>query len=118
MSTEVQHGPHPKFSSRLTGGTFSVTVTGYYTDVAVDPRRIRTRRSFFSELWRWLSSWWTEVEPDTQGIGAGGVTAIAWASDRDAKRVNELLVLRTCFRSWYEQQMRVFGHKAEGAYRL
>ena len=118
MSTEVKHGHAPTFTSRLTGGRFTITIVGYYTDIAVDPARIRTRRWFFYELWRWLQSWWTEVEPDTQGMGAGGVTTVEWASARDAKRVNELLVLRTCFRNWYEKTMRELGRKPDGAYRL
>lgn len=117
MSTEVRHGPRPVFVSK-TSGRFSITIVGHYTNVAVDVRRIRTRRGFFSEFWRWLQSWWTEVEPDTQGMGAGGVTEIVWQSDRKEKRAAELLVMRTCFRSFYEQTMRELGHKPEGAYGL
>lgn len=118
MSTEVVHGARPSFKSTLTGGTFSLTLRGYYTNVSVDTSRIRTRRHFLYELWRWLSSFWTEVGPDTQGIGAGGVTNVEWNSQRAAKRVNELLVMRTIFRNWYEKEMRALGHKPEGAYKL
>lgn len=84
----------------------------------MDPAKIRTRRWFFWEFWRWLQSWWTEVEPDAQGMGAGGVTEIVWNSQRPAKRAAELLVLRTCFRNFYEKTMRELGHRPEGAYRL
>lgn len=96
-----------------------MTIVGYYTDTAVDTSRLRTRRSFFYEFWRWLTSWWREVdEVDEQGVGAGGVTEMAWNSARKEKRVAELLVLRTCFRHYYERTLRELGHKPEGAYRL
>lgn len=36
--------------------------------------------------------------------GAGGVPWYQFASNRPAKRLNELLVLRTCFLEWYLQQ--------------
>lgn len=36
MATEVQHGPHPRFTTPLAEGEFSVTVRGRYTTM---PRR-------------------------------------------------------------------------------
>ena len=117
MSTEIRHGSHPIFTIP-TRGRFSITIVGYYTDIADYPPARRGRRWFFVALWDWLRSWWTEIEPDVQGLGAGGVTEILWKSQRPEKRVNELLVLRTCFRDFYEKMMPVLGRQAKGAYRL
>ncbi len=120
MSTQVRHGPTPRFTIP-TRGRFSITVVGYYTDIADYPPARRSRRAFFSEVWRWLQSWWKdmeEFEPKTQGLGAGGVTEIVWNSKRPEKRVNELLVLRTCFRDFYDKTMPLLGRQPKGAYRL
>ena len=117
MATQIRHGPHPHFTVK-TYGRFSLTLVGHYTDVADDPNFRRTRRGFLLEFWRWLQSWWTEVEPDIQGLGAGGVTEVRWSSDQREKRANELLVMRTVFRDFYERTMRELGHQPKGAYRL
>jgi len=83
MATEVRHGPRPRFKTKLTGGSFDVLITGYYT---VMPRR-----------------------------GAGGVSCFTFNSRQPAKRLNELLVLRTCFLEWYLQQwIRNKGKRREG----
>lgn len=46
---------------------------------------------------------------DTPGLGAGGVAAHRYESDRPAKRRNELLVLRTVFLEWFLEQWREQG---------
>jgi len=37
----------------------------------------------------------------TPGLGAGGVTGFHYDSEQDAKRVDELLVMRTVFVDWW-----------------
>ena len=39
-------------------------------------------------------------------------------STRPEKRMNELLVLRTCFRDFYDTTMPTLGRRPMGAYRL
>lgn len=120
MATQVRHGSNPQFTVK-TSGKFRCVIEGYYTDQGVyirrDPRR---SRRFF--LWRWFDACRAavveEAEPATEGLGAGGVTEVQWHSERPEKRVAELLVLRTCFRSFYEQTMKQLGHDPNGAYRL
>lgn len=97
-----------------------MTVVGHYTDRGVVIDRRETRRSIFARFSHWLGDFFEsgEPEPDTEGLGAGGVTEVVWQSNRPEKRIAELLILRTCFRNWYERTMREFGKQPNGAYRL
>lgn len=119
MATQVRHGPSPTFTVK-TSGRFSVTVVGHYTDRGVVIDRRETRRSVLARLSHWFGDFFDsgEPEPETEGLGAGGVTDVVWQSNRPEKRVAELLILRTCFRDWYERTMRDFGKQPNGAYRL
>lgn len=61
-----------------------------------------------------VHGYYTE-DPD---VGAGGVLAYAFNSQRPEKQVNELLVLRSAFRHWYEQEMRARGVEPTEGYAL
>lgn len=49
--------------------------------------------------------------------GVGGVTQYQFESQRKLKRLNELLVLRTCFLEWYLKQWMACGGKRKHAIR-
>lgn len=88
MATKVKHGADPDFR-----------------DVPIQPG------SEFSCVVRGFYT-------DDPKLGAGGVLAVSFNSERPEKQVNELLVLRSCFRHWYEQEMRARGVEPTGEYAL